>query len=52
MPPPDSITVEDVPGDEGAFAANFEIAHFQQRMRVSKRIALEFIARGESASIE
>jgi hypothetical protein len=45
--PPDGIVVEDVPGDEGAFAVNFEIVHFQKRMRISKEIVLEFIARGE-----
>lgn len=43
--PPDDITVEDISGDEGAFAANFEIVHFQKRMLVSKHIELEFIAR-------
>jgi hypothetical protein len=43
---PDDITVEDVPGDEGSFFANFEIVHFQKRMLVSKHIELEFIARG------
>ncbi|KAG6810457.1 hypothetical protein H0H92_011806 [Tricholoma furcatifolium] len=44
--PPDGITVENMKGDEGAFALNFEIAHFQKRMLVSKRIELDFIARG------
>lgn len=44
--PPDEITVEDVPGDEGAFAVNFEVVHFQKRMLVSKHIELDFIARG------
>jgi len=44
--PPDGISVEDVPGDEGAFAVDFEIVHFQKRMRISKEIVLEFIARG------
>jgi hypothetical protein len=43
--PPDDITVEDIPGDEGSFAANFEIVHFQKRMLISKHIELEFIAR-------
>lgn len=43
---PDEITVEDMPGDEGAFAVNFSVAHFQKRMLVSKRIELDFIARG------
>ncbi|TFK32424.1 hypothetical protein BDQ12DRAFT_501938 [Crucibulum laeve] len=44
--PPDDIEVEDVPGNEGAFAVNFEIVQFQKRMMVGKEIALEFIARG------
>jgi hypothetical protein len=46
--PLDDIVVGDVPGDEGAFVVNFEIVQFQQRMRVSKRINLEFIARSTS----
>jgi hypothetical protein len=45
--PPDGIVVDDVPGDdEGSFVVHFEVVQFQQRMRVSKRVALEFIARG------
>ncbi|KAG5636699.1 hypothetical protein H0H81_007128 [Sphagnurus paluster] len=44
--PPDEISVENVPGDEGAFTVDFEIVHFQKRMLVSKRIELDFIARG------
>ncbi|KAG5641831.1 hypothetical protein DXG03_004134 [Asterophora parasitica] len=44
--PPDEITVENVPGDEGAFAVDFNIVHFQKRMLISKRIDLDFIARG------
>jgi len=47
---PDTIEVEEVEGDAGAFMANFEILAFQKRMRVSKRISLEFIARGEAYS--
>lgn len=47
--PPDGITVEDMPGDEGAFAVNFEIVHFQKRMLVSKRIELDFIGRGKKS---
>jgi hypothetical protein len=45
--PPDSIEVEHVEGDAGAFVANFEILAFQKRMRVSNKINLEFIARGK-----
>ncbi|KAF7370531.1 hypothetical protein MSAN_00685200 [Mycena sanguinolenta] len=43
---PDAIAVEDMPGDLGAFAVDFEIARFQKRMQVSNSIVLEFIARG------
>jgi len=44
--PPDEIVVGDVPGDQGAFVVNFGVVLFQQRMRISRRIDLEFIARG------
>ncbi|KDQ56246.1 hypothetical protein JAAARDRAFT_132722 [Jaapia argillacea MUCL 33604] len=44
--PPDTVIVHDLPGDEGAFAADFEVAMFQRRMRVTQQIHLEFIARG------
>ncbi|KAF7356529.1 hypothetical protein MVEN_00986500 [Mycena venus] len=44
--PPDEIFVEDVPGDLGAFAVDFEIVRFQKRMQVSNAVVLEFIARG------
>jgi len=47
---PDTIEVEEVEGDEGAFVANFEILAFQKRMRVSNKISLEFIARGKPHS--
>ena len=43
--PMDDIVVEDMAGDEGAFAVDFEIVQFQKRMMVSKEIVLEFIAR-------
>ncbi|KAJ3734322.1 hypothetical protein DFJ43DRAFT_160757 [Lentinula guzmanii] len=43
---PDDVTVENLLGDEGAFAVNFRIPHFQKRMRVSSEVAVEFIARG------
>lgn len=42
----DQVIVEEVPGDEGAFVAHFRIVMFQRRMRISKEINLEFIARG------
>lgn len=44
--PPDEVIVEDVPGDEGAFAVHFRLVKFQARMRVSKEIHMEYIARG------
>jgi hypothetical protein len=44
--PPDNVTVQELPGDEGSFSADFEIGRFQKRMLVSKCVELEFIARG------
>jgi len=41
----DEIYVEDI-ASEDAFAVRFRIPMFQQRLRVSKHISLEFIARG------
>lgn len=46
--PPDDVVVEDVPGDEGAFAVHFRFVKFQTRMRVSKEVKIEYIARGTS----
>ncbi|KAF5364686.1 hypothetical protein D9758_005607 [Tetrapyrgos nigripes] len=43
---PDDVVVENLKGDEGAFAANLSINQFQKRMRISKEVAVEFIARG------
>ncbi|KAE9400209.1 hypothetical protein BT96DRAFT_881491 [Gymnopus androsaceus JB14] len=43
---PDDVTVENLVGDEGAFAVNFRMPHFQKRMKVSNEVAVEFIARG------
>jgi len=43
--PEDSVSVVDVEGDIGAFKAMFLIPEFQQRMRVSRAIQIEFIAR-------
>lgn len=48
--PPDNITVETSSSDDVSFVAHCEIAHFQKRMRVSKEVVLEFIARSESQS--
>lgn len=50
--PMDDIVVEDMAGDEGAFAVNFEIVQFQKRMMVSKEIVLEFIARSRMWKLE
>lgn len=44
---PDEIEVEDVDNNGGAFVARFKILKFQNRMRISKGVNLEFIARGE-----
>lgn len=41
----DDVYVEDV-ASEDAFAVRFRVPLFQQRLRVSKRISMEFIARG------
>jgi len=43
--PPDDVTVEIGPGDEGAFTANCVVSQFHKRMMVSKEIILDFIAR-------
>ncbi|GLB38069.1 hypothetical protein LshimejAT787_0411200 [Lyophyllum shimeji] len=50
--PPDEITVENVPSDEGAFAVDFHVVHFQKRILVSKRIELDFIARARMWRLE
>ncbi|KAG6834911.1 hypothetical protein H0H93_006439, partial [Arthromyces matolae] len=50
--PPDLISVENMDGDEGGFAADFVIAHFQKRMLVSKSIQLDFIARARMWRLE
>lgn len=42
----DNVTVEDVRGNARAFIARFEIIQFQLRMRVSKKVDVEFIAKG------
>ncbi|KAI0351953.1 hypothetical protein OH77DRAFT_1410035 [Trametes cingulata] len=44
--PVDDVEVEDVPGDEAGFVAKFRIPMFQKRMRISRLINLEFIAKG------
>ncbi|KAF9463992.1 hypothetical protein BDZ94DRAFT_1257331 [Collybia nuda] len=42
----DKVTVDDIPGVNGSFVVGFEIAQFWKRMRVSREITVEFIARG------
>lgn len=44
--PPDEVEVEDVAGDEGAFVVRMNLVMFQKRMRVTKKIEIEFLARG------
>ncbi|KAI0683997.1 hypothetical protein BC835DRAFT_1392290 [Cytidiella melzeri] len=44
--PPDDVLVEEVPSDHGAFVVHFCVVMFQKRMRISKRVSVEFIARG------
>ncbi|KAK7691941.1 hypothetical protein QCA50_005346 [Cerrena zonata] len=43
---PDDVQVRDVSGNEGGFIAFILIKQFQKRMRVSKTVAVEFLARG------
>ncbi|KAH9893489.1 hypothetical protein C8Q73DRAFT_666187 [Cubamyces lactineus] len=50
--PVDEVEVEEVPGDEAGFVARFRIPMFQKRMRVSKEIPLEFIAKGRIWSLK
>lgn len=43
---PDEISVEELRRDDEAFIVNIEIPYFQKRMLISKRVVVEFIARG------
>ncbi|THU96111.1 hypothetical protein K435DRAFT_778705 [Dendrothele bispora CBS 962.96] len=43
---PDDVVVENLDGDDGAFAVDLRITQFQKRMRIAKEIGVEFIARG------
>ncbi|THV02029.1 hypothetical protein K435DRAFT_367811 [Dendrothele bispora CBS 962.96] len=43
---PDDVVVENLDGDDQAFAADLRITQFQKRMKISKEIGVEFIARG------
>jgi len=47
----DKIVVEEPPGDPRAFVAHFELARFRLRMRVAKRVCVEFVARGRMWNI-
>lgn len=49
--PHDTIVVENAPDDERAFMVRFRVPMFQKRLRISKHIALEFIARGRLWSV-
>lgn len=46
--PPDTIDVEEQPGQDGPFVVRLTIVQFEKRMKVSGEIAFEFIARGTS----
>ena len=46
--PPDTVDVEELPGQDGPFAVRLNIVHFEKRMKVSGDISFEFIARGAS----
>ncbi|KAF9524748.1 hypothetical protein CPB83DRAFT_838741 [Crepidotus variabilis] len=43
--PPDDVSVELGPGNEGAFAVNFDLYQFHKRMMVAKEIKEEFVVR-------
>ena len=47
--PPDTIDVEELPGQDGPFVVRFTIVQFEKRMKVSGEISFEFIARGTSS---
>lgn len=44
--PQDDVSVHEGTGDAGEFVAVFRLVQFQKRMRISKQVAVEFIARG------
>ncbi|KZV97544.1 hypothetical protein EXIGLDRAFT_703195 [Exidia glandulosa HHB12029] len=48
-PPQDRVVVENAEGDHGAFKVTLHFVHFQKRMRVSRTVRAEFIARAGSA---
>ena len=44
--PPDTIDVEELPGQDGPFVVRLTIVQLEKRMKVSGEVAFEFIARG------
>jgi len=46
--PPDTIDVEELPGQDGPFVVRLTIVQLEKRMKVSGEVAFEFIARGTS----
>ncbi|KAH7096560.1 hypothetical protein BKA62DRAFT_833894 [Auriculariales sp. MPI-PUGE-AT-0066] len=44
--PADEVIVENAVGTHGAFKVTMHLVHLQKRMRVSRKLAIEFIARG------
>ena len=43
----DNVVVEELSRNDGAFVARIELVQFRVRMRVSKRVCVEFVARGK-----
>jgi hypothetical protein len=48
--PPDTVDVEELPGQDGPFVVRLKIVQFEKRMKVAGQIAFEFIARGTLSS--
>ena len=48
--PPDTVDVEELPGQDGPFAVRLNIVQLEKRMKVSGEVAFEFIARSTSPS--
>ena len=49
--PPDTMDVEELPGQDGPFTVRLTVMHFEKRMKVSGEVAFEFIARGTSPRV-
>jgi hypothetical protein len=43
----DDVIVEELSSNDGAFVARIKLAQFRLRMRVSKQVCVEFVARGK-----